>query len=167
MLNLYEGAYGKVGILRSGRYSRKEPKWTMPFWLIPVAFFLIEGYAFLYLLDEAIDWWPLAFGALWAGILSGVVFLTPRKAGRILFGICYGIFLAYTTVQTGYYILFRQMLWISEFRYASEGSEFFSVLLQYPIGWWLYLLGLLILGMLLVWRFPKYRWSWGKSILSG
>lgn len=156
-----------MGILRSGRYSRKQLKWTMPFWLIPVAFFLIEGYAFLFLMDEAIDWWPLAFGVLWAGILTGIVFLLPRKIGRVLFGVCYGVFLAYTTAQTGYYILFRQMLWVSEFRYASEGSEFFSVLLQYPIGWWLYLVGLLTLGVLLVWRFPRYHWNGVKSMISG
>jgi len=156
-----------MGILQSGQYSRKQLKWTMPFWLIPVAFFLIEGYAFLFLLDEVIDWWPIAFGALWTGILSGIVFLVPRKTGRVLFGVCYGTFLAYTTAQTGYYILFRQMLWVSEFRYASEGSAFFSVLLQYPVGWWLYLIGLLGLGVLLVWRFPRYSWNWGKCAVSG
>ncbi len=156
-----------MGILRGGRYSRKQPKWVMPFWVIPAAFLLIEGYAFLFLRNEAIDWWPLAFGVLWAGILSGIVFLVPRKIGRVLFGVFYGGFLGYTAAQTGYYILFRQMLWVSEFRYASEGSEFFSVLLQYPIGWWLYLAGLVVLGVLLVWRFPRYRWNWGKSIISG
>ena len=155
-----------MSILRSGRYLKKEentPSFRMPWWLIPIAFALIEVFAFLFLLDEAIDWWPLAFGALWAGILTGLVLALPRIAARILFGISFFGFLAYTAAQTGYFILFQQMLWVSEFRYASEGSEFFSVLLQYPIGWWLFLIGLVALGGLLIWKFPRYRWHWTKS----
>jgi len=159
-----------MGASRGGRYLKEKSSdrsWTMPGWCIPAAFFLIELFAFLFLLDRAIDWWPLAFGVLWAGILGGLIFVLPRKAGRILFGVCYGVALAYTAAQTGYYIMFQQMLWVSEFRYASEGSEFFSVLLQYPIGWWLFLLGLIGLGVLLLWRFPGYRWSWEKGVISG
>ena len=155
-----------MGILRGGRYMKqndKKQKFSMLWLLIPVAYALIEVFAFLFLLDEAIDWWPLAFGALWAGILTGLVLLLPRLASRIVFGITYFAFLAYTAAQTGYFILFAQMLWVSEFRYASEGSEFFNVLLQYPIGWWLFLIGLVTLGVLLIWKYPKYQWTLLKS----
>ena len=159
-----------MGVLRGGRYLKQKNKDTgfqMPWFLIPLAFALIEVFAFLFLLDEAIDWWPLAFGALWAGILTGMVFLMPRLPSRIFFGIAYFIFLAYTAAQTGYFILFEQMLWISEFRYASEGSEFFSVLLQYPAGWWLFLIGLILLGALLIWKYPRYHWNWKKCVAAG
>ncbi len=159
-----------MGILRGGRYMKqrnKERVFRMPWFLIPLAFALIEVFAFLFLLDEAVDWWPLAFGALWAGLLTGMVFLLPRKPGRIFFGIAYFAFLAYTAAQTGYFILFEQMLWVSEFRYASEGSEFFSVLLQYPVGWWLFLIGLILLGALLLWKYPRYHWSWKKCVAAG
>ena len=159
-----------MGILRGGRFLKqttKERSFSMPWLLIPVAYALIEVFAFLFLLDEAIDWWPLAFGALWAGLLSGIVFMLPRMAGRIVFGISFFTFLAYSAAQTGYFILFGQMLWVSEFRYASEGSEFFSVLLQYPIGWWLFLVGLVALGVLLVWKYPRYQWNWIKCTAAG
>ena len=139
----------------------------MPWFLILVAYALIEVFAFVFLLDEAIDWWPLAFGALWAGMLTGIVFVLPRLAGRIFFGISYFVFFAYSVAQTGYFTMFGQMLWVSEFRYASEGSEFFSVLLQYPIGWWLFLIGLLALGVLLLWKYPRYQWSWKKCTAAG
>ena len=159
-----------MSILRGGRYLKQKTEkraFLMPWFLIPVAYALIEVFAFVFLLDEAIDWWPLAFGALWAGMLTGIVFVLPRLAGRIFFGISYFVFFAYSVAQTGYFTMFGQMLWVSEFRYASEGSEFFSVLLQYPIGWWLFLIGLLALGVLLLWKYPRYQWNWKKCTAAG
>ena len=159
-----------MSILRGGRYLKQKTEkraFRMPWFLIPVAYALIEVFAFVFLLDEAIDWWPLAFGALWAGLLTGIVFVLPRLAGRIFFGISYFAFFAYSVAQTGYFTMFGQMLWVSEFRYASEGSEFFSVLLQYPIGWWLFLIGLLALGVLLLWKYPRHQWNWKKCTTAG
>ena len=127
---------------------------TIPMWSIPGAFFLVEIFAIVYLSVDQINWWPLVFGVLWSGIMTGIIAVFPPKAGRILFGILYFLIAAYAVVQTGYYILFGEMMWISDFRYASEGSEFFSVLLQYPLSWWLWTVGLLVLGVLMVWKFP-------------
>lgn len=141
-------------------------RWAMPFPAIPAAFFLIEVYAFLFLSGWDISRWPLVFGLLWAGILTGILRALPRKASRIVFAIVYILSLGYAAAQTGYYIMFNQMLWVSEFRYASEGSEFFSVLLQYPIGWWLFLVGLAVLGVLLVWRFPKRKNQWQRNVIA-
>ena len=135
--------------------SSKHSSWTMPFWTIPVAFVLVELFGFSFLYDRGDQPWPLAFGAFWAVFLTGIVRLLPQKAGRVTFGVLYFLAVAYTAVQTGYYILFREMMWISDFRYASEGSAFFDVLLQYPLAWWLMLLGLIALGVLLVVKFPK------------
>lgn len=146
--------------------KRQRKAWHMPCWSVFAAFFLIEVFAFLFLLDEEIDWWPLAFGVLWAGMLTGLIRALPRQAARVLFAVLYVAFLAYTAAQTGYFIMFSQMLWIGEFRYASEGSEFFSVLLQYPIGWWLFLLGLIGLGGVLVWRFPVRKNQWTRNVIA-
>ena len=137
--------------------QEKRSGWRMPFWTVPVAYFLVELFGFAFLQSETVDWWPLAFGVLWAILLTGLVRALPTLAGRILFGITYVLAAGYTAAQTGYYLLFRDMMWISDFRYASEGSEFFSVLLQYPLTWWLYLLGLIALGVLLIWKFPKRK----------
>lgn len=129
--------------------------WTMPCWAIPVAFMLVELYAFAFLYDPVDQPWPLAFGALWTVLLTSLVRLLPRKASRVTFGILYFLAVGYTVAQTGYYILFREMMWITDFRYASEGSAFFDVLLQYPIAWWLMLVSLLVLGVLMVVKFPR------------
>ena len=135
--------------------------------LIPAAFFLTELFAWLFLRARTgglSDLWPIAFGLLWSVILSAVVFAVPRKAGRILFGVLYGVSAIYAIVQTGYYILFKEMMWLSDFRYASEGSEYFSVLLGYPIYWWLGIILLIAFGVLLTWRFPRWDYRWKQTL---
>ena len=138
----------------------------MPFWAIPIAFFLVEVFAFAFLSAHSGSFWPLAFGALWAGILTGITRALPLPAGRIFFGIGYFLSVAYSAVQTGYYILFREMMWVTEFRYASEGSAFFEVLLQYPLFWWLFLIALLVHGIVLVWKFPVRKVCWEKTTVA-
>jgi hypothetical protein len=139
---------------------------AMPFFLIPISFFLVELFAFAFLSsagsfpvwqfhlnDSPIDWsvvnfWPLAFGVLWAVMLTGLVRAMPsRTLSRILYGIGYFLPLIYAAVQTGYFLLFKQMLWLSDFRYASEGSDYFSVLLEYPLFWWLCLILMIAFGV--------------------
>jgi len=118
-----------------------------------LSFFLVEVFAFFFLSPRA--GWPLAFGALWAVLLTALVWLLPPKGGRILYGILYYLFFAYATVQSGYYILFGEMMWLSDFRYASEGADYFDVLLGYPAGWWAGLLLMAGLGALILWKFPR------------
>ena len=136
-----------------------------PFFLVPASFFLIElfGFFFLSLDGEDFSWtalWPLAFGGLWAVILGGLVRLFPGKAGRVAYGLLYFTAAVYAVVQTGYYILFSEMLWLSDFRYASEGSDYWKVLLGYPAVWWLCVLGLLLLGIQMLRRFPSRKSGW-------
>ena len=119
------------------------------FLFLPLSFFLVEVFAFFFLSLNTEEFrlaqlWPLAFGALWAAILSGFVRLFPAKAGRVVYGILYFVAAIYAAVQTGYFYLFSEMMWLSDFRYASEGSDYFSVLLSYPMGWWLGLAALAI-----------------------
>lgn len=147
---------------------------TLP--LLPLCFILIEVFAFFFLstagisdvftqhslqqqgyTDEAIQsasLWPLAFGAVWAVLLTALLRLLPGRASRIGFGVVYFFFLIYAVVQTGYFLLFREMMWFSDFRYASEGSDYFDVLLSYPLSWWLSILGLIALGVLTLWKYP-------------
>lgn len=143
-------------------YGQK--RWRFPVVALLLAFFMVEFFACVFLNaaeeNAALKWWPLAFGGLWAILLTGLVMALPGKAGRVAFGLVYFISVIYAGIQTGYYLLFRSMMWISEFRYASEGSDYFSVLLQYPLGWWLSVAGLVILGVLILWRFPERRPGW-------
>lgn len=147
--------------------------------LLPVSFFLIEVFAFFFLSTsgvsagdvfarhsfqqqgytdqslQSVNLWPLAFGAVWACLLTALVRLLPGSASRVGFGAVYFLFLIYAAVQTGYFLLFREMMWLSDFRYASEGSDYFDVLLNYPLSWWLSILGLAILGILTLWKYPS------------
>ena len=87
--------------------------------------------------------------------MSGFVRLLPAKAGRVVYGILYFAAAIYAAVETGYFYLFSEMMWLSDFRYASEGSDYFSVLLSYPIGWWLGLAALTVQGVVILANFPR------------
>ncbi len=143
----------------NGKYERKEAhsQWRCQRIWMPVSFLLMEVFAFLYLHSPEGELWPLIFGALWAVILGGILWMLPAKASRIAYGAAYGLMLVYTVGQTGYYQLFSEMMWLSEFRYASEGADYLDVLLSYPAGWFLWIGGLLVLGAVILWRYPVSR----------
>lgn len=150
------------------RWLRKESLIAaVSFLLVPVSFFAVELFAFCFLGQTftAGQRWPLAFGALWSVMLSAVVRILPRKTGRIAFGALYALAAVYAIVQTGYYILFQEMMWLSDFRYASEGANYAAVLLSYPLGWWLGILGLIVLGVGVVWKFPRWKPGWVSALL--
>lgn len=132
--------------------------------LIPLAFFAVEAFGWAFLGGSTGTKWPLVFGLLWAVMLSGAVLGIPAKAGRIVFGLVYGLCAIYAVVETGYYILFKEMMWLSDFRYASEGSDYFSVLLSYPIHWWLGILALIGLGVAAVRLFPRGKYNWKQTV---
>ena len=142
-----------------------------PFLLIPLSFFSIELFSFFFLsLDmTAFSWeqlWPLAFGALWAVILGAGTRVLPVGFARVLYGLTYGFSAVYAGFQTGYYVLFSEMMWLSDFRYAAEGSDYADVLLSYPLLWWLGILFLIVQGILLLIYFPRRKKSWWRSFLA-
>ena len=149
--------------------GKQKTRRRIHFLFLPLSFFLVEVFAFLFLSLNTEEFrlaqlWPLAFGALWAAILSGFVRLFPAKAGRVVYGILYFVAAIYAAVQTGYFYLFSEMMWLSDFRYASEGSDYFSVLLSYPIGWWLGLAALAVQGIVILAKFPRWKQKWSTGI---
>ena len=150
-----------------GRKASRYLRWRVPLAVLPVLYFLVEAFAFAFLREAEMAWWPLAFGGIWAIGLTCLCRALPRRAGQILFGVSYYLALIYAAVETGYYILFGEMMWVSDFRYASEGSEFFGVLLQYPLGWWLSIAGLAILGGVTLGHYPRYKKGWYKNVAAG
>ena len=141
-MSVYHGKFYRKAEHREGK--------AVPFSLIVLSFFAIELFSFFFLsLTEEFhssQLWPLAFGGLWAVILSGIVRMLPGKAARVAFGILYFSAAVYSGFQTGYFILFSQMMWLSDFRYASEGADYADMLLTYPAGWWLGIVGMILLG---------------------
>lgn len=157
---------GYAPVLSAGRARRK---WLAV--LTPVSFFLIELFAFFFLRDELSpleekELWPLAFGLCWALLLWSLCQILPGRGGKILYGILYFTAFLYAGIQTGYYLLFSEMMWLSDFRYASEGSDYFSVLLSYPIAWWLGLAALLAVGIVTLVTYPKHRFRWPRALAS-
>ena len=117
-----------MGIYEKSAGKRRIRGRTVPLALLPVSFFTVELFAFFFLSLKPKDFsaeqlWPLAFGAVWAVILSSIVWILPARAGRIVYGALYGIITVYAIAQTGYYVLFGEMMWLSDFRYASEGAD--------------------------------------------
>ncbi len=169
-----------------GKYETNMParRFHLPFAVLLLSFFLIEVFAFFFLstVDAAAgdlyaenffqqqgytdqdlsksNPWPLAFGCAWTCIAAGFLLMLPGKVSRAAYGIAYFLSLAYAIVQTGYFLLFKEMMWISDFRYASEGSDYFDILLSYPLSWWLSLAGLLLLGGVALWKYPIRRSGW-------
>ena len=153
----------------AGKYAQKQQKQTgsLPFLLVPLSYFLIEVFGFFYLTEGEDLLWPLAFGGLWAILLSSVICALPGMAARIAYGATYLLSLVYAGFQTGYYVLFSEMMWISDFRYAAEGSDYISVLFSYPIGWYLWIIGLIALGGVVIWKFSQRSFCVRRTLLSG
>ena len=160
-----------MGVYEKSAGKRRTGGRTAPRALLLISFFLVELFAFFFLSWKpgevsSAQLWPLAFGALWAVIFGTIVWALPPAAGRIVYGVLYGLITVYAIVQTGYYILFGEMMWLSDFRYASEGAGYASILLSYPIGWWLGAVGLIALGVVLVWKFPRGKHRWQLTVIS-
>ena len=155
----------------TGKYQKKTSKTTVrcPYLLIPLAFFLVEYFAFSYLHTAAGEGtaWPIYFGAFWAILLGCILRLLPGKGSRIGFALLYGAAIVYSVGQTGYYLLFSELMWLSEFRYAAEGKNYIDVILSYPVSWYLWIVGLTVLGALLVWKYPRFRHPVLPRICSG
>jgi phosphoglycerol transferase MdoB-like AlkP superfamily enzyme len=139
----------------------------LPFLLIPLSFLLMELFGICFLLPEGEQGrFPLTFGLLWSGIISGTLFLLPTAVARILYGGIYFLTAVYTGFQTGYYLLFSEMMWLSDFRYAAEGADYADVLLTYPAPWWLGIFGMIFMGVLILWKFPRWKHSCLKLAVS-
>lgn len=124
--------------------------------LTALSYFLIECLGAL--LMKAQDPMVLVFGALWAGLLTAIVWALPRLAGRIVYGFSYFTMLIWMMAQTGYYELFRKMMWLSDIFFAGEGADYLgSVLAGFPALWWIGGLLLIGLGVIIIWLMPKRK----------
>ena len=139
----------------------------VPFLFVFLSFVMIEIFGLYFLMPEGEKLhYPVIFGLCWSCALSSFLFLLPRLAAQIIYGVSYFLSLIYAGFQTGYYLLFSEMMWLSDFRYASEGADYAEVLLTYPAGWWLGLLAMIGQGILILWKFPVWKRKALRMILS-
>ena len=154
----------------TGKYLKdtSAPAWKCPYLMIPLFFIVTELFAYLFLIPETENdrnLWPLGFGVLWAVVISAALRMLPSKVGRIGFAVAAMVSLIYSVGQTGYYLLFSEMMWLSDFRFASEGMDYLDVLLSYPVGWFAWVAGLIGFGAVLLWKYPAYRIRVSTSVL--
>ncbi len=124
------------------------------FALLAGSFFLIELVA--YVLFKPPMALGLAFGAFWALILGSIVFVLPRKASQIVFGILYYTFLLWTLAQVGYCTVFNKLMWVSTIFYAGEGVTFLGdVISGFPGQMWVLGILLIALGVVILRWYPK------------
>ena len=149
-------------------YKQHSPaKRSLSYLLIPLSFLAVELFGLCFLLPEGEKGtFPLGFGLLWSCAISAALYLLPVMAARIVYGITYFLSAVYAGFQTGYYLLFSEMLWLSDFRYAAEGSDYADMLLTYPLLWWLGILGMILMGAVILWKFPRWKRQGGKLALS-
>jgi len=124
------------------------------FLLLWASFFAVELYAWILL--DANDPVVLAFGLFWALLLSALVYVIPRKASRIVFGILYYLPALWTIGQVGYYQIFGKLMWFTSTQFAGEGAEFVgSILSNFTAGFWIYSILLIAIGVLVLVFYPK------------
>ena len=145
----------------------KREKKSLPFWVLPLSFFAVEVFGFCFLRDSGKPFtagtlWPLAFGGLWALALTLILRVLPNKLSRWAYGILFFLGYAYAVAQTGYYSIFTEMMWLTDFRYASEGSDYITVIFQFPLLWWI---SMALLGAAGIWILVRYpRWQKGITV---
>lgn len=128
------------------------------------AYLLIELLAAWILQPETLA--PFAFSVCWAVGFAAITLLLPRVAGKIFFGVSYYFFLLWTLAQTGYFRMFRRMMWLTDIFYASEGAGYLGgVLGAFPVIWWVGGAVLLCLGFFLIYKFPKAKRSFVGKLL--
>ena len=131
---------------------------------VALSYFLVECFAYVILQPN--DWMCLAFGGVWALLLSSVVLWLPKTAGRIAYGVSYFLIAGWTIGQTGYYQTFDKVMWLSALFYLDEGAVFLGdVLSGFSAFWWIGTVVLLALGVLLLVYWPDWRKRLGTWIV--
>lgn len=111
-----------------------------------LSYYGVEIYAHRYLCAAAET--PLTFGFAWALLLAAVVYLLPRRAGKLVYGLTYFPFACYAVGQCGYYAIFGRMMWLTDILYASEGGDYLGdVLGLFSKGFYFATALLLLLGI--------------------
>ena len=133
--------------------GRQVGKYFLHLFLLALPFFLTE--LLCYFLMRPTERWALAFGGIWAILLSAVTLLLPRLPGRILWGCSFYATFIWSMIQAGHYQVFGKLMWLSSLSYAGEAAGFVDdVLGGFSFLWWVSLIGMVLLGGLILWRFP-------------
>ena len=98
---------------------------------------------------------PNLFTLAWSLLLTFVVKLIPiRTVSKIIYGIIYYVFAAYSIIQYGYYLIFGKFLFLSDFSFVGEGAEYSNFIIDIITPRVIALIGIIVLvgvvGIILV-----------------
>lgn len=111
--------------------------------------------------------YPLWFSAAWALLLAGFVLLLPRIAARIVFGILYFVSMFYAVAQSGYYLIFGKLMWLTDIRYASEGAEFAGSAFAFlSRGFYISIVLMTLIGIVAILLIPGGKRRWVTRVFS-
>lgn len=69
---------------------------------------------------------PSLFTICWSAVFIVVLSLFPRKIGRIVYAVWYGIWTAYAVAQYIYYLIFDKFFFLSDIQNATEGADYLN-----------------------------------------
>lgn len=131
-------------------------------WMV-ASFMGIEIFMRHYVCNELM--FPLLFSAVWSVLLTALILLFPRWLGRILYGLVYFIFVVYAVAQSGYYLIFNKMMWLTDLGYAGDGAEFASSVFGFLTkGFYISIVLMLVIGIVGVLLMPKAKRRWFHRI---
>lgn len=75
---------------------------------------------------------PNLFTLSWSVLLTCLLYCIPKvRVRKVVYGICYYIFLIYAVVQYGSYLILGRILYISDFMLAKEGTDYSSFIASF------------------------------------
>ena len=127
-------------------------------WML-ASFMGIEVFMRHYVCNELI--FPWIFSAIWTVLLTALVWLFPRWLGRIVYGLVYFVFVVYAVAQSGYYLIFNKMMWLTDLAYAGDGAEFASSIFGFLTkGFYISIVLMLAIGIGGILLLPKGKRRW-------
>lgn len=100
---------------------------------------------------------PSLFSLCWIAIFVVVLSLLPRKVGRIMYAVWYGVWSIYTLIQYVYYLIFNKFFFLSDILYASEGGNYLDYVSDViNVQFWMMLGLFFVVGVVGCMMFPDF-----------
>lgn len=126
---------------------------------VPLSFFAVELYIRAFITDAGSYGWR--FSALWSLIFAAGLLMLPKKAGRVLYGIGYLVLAGFAIGEMACKNILHHMIWIADSVHLTEGAEYGGTIRAgLDLRFWCFSILLLLVGVLGVWLFPRYRRRW-------
>lgn len=110
---------------------------------------------------------PWLFTAVWTVLLTALIWLFPHWLGRIVYGLIYFVFVVYAVAQSGYYLIFNKMMWLTDLGYAGDGAEFASSIWGFlSKGFYISIALMLAIGVIGILLLPKCKHRWYHRTVS-